>query len=192
MTCGSSAPPAGHEDPPVDHLAQGGPNDRRRQVADRVEQLVVDPRTGGRGDAKDLLPRVGDGATARQHDVPEPRRHGLAVRSRATRRGPVRRRTGCRPVRSRMRSTRPASGAWPSSSASSRARSSRSNRARSIRSTRSPRSSSARKARKRPARIGLIGPDRRDEQDPLVAQVAHQEGQQVARRRVGPLEVLDR
>ena len=37
----------------------------------------------------------------------------------------------------------------------------------------------------------LIGPDGRDEQDPFVAQVPDQEGDQVPRRRVGPLEVLD-
>ena len=41
------------------------------------------------------------------------------------------------------------------------------------------------------ARIDLVGPDGGDEQHPLVAKVAHQERQEVARRPVGPLEVLD-
>ena len=41
------------------------------------------------------------------------------------------------------------------------------------------------------ARIDLVGPDRGDEQHTLVSKVAHQERQEVARRLVGPLEVLD-
>ena len=72
--------PAGrHEDPTVDHLPQRRPNDRRRQSGDRLEERVVDPRTGGRGDTEDLLPRVGDRGQPRQDDVPEPGRHGPLV-----------------------------------------------------------------------------------------------------------------
>ena len=40
-------------------------------------------------------------------------------------------------------------------------------------------------------RLELVGADRGDQEDAFVAQVADEEGQQVPRRRVGPLEVLD-
>ena len=179
-----------HEDPSIDDLAERGSHDGRREFAHGDEQLVVDPRPGGRRDTQDLLPRVRDGRDAGEHDIAKPRRNGVApglARSRDHLLGVERIPVGPlqRPV------DRPASGSCPSSSAS---------KPRHLVPI-EPREVDpvdalvalelGQEGQEGATRVDLVGPDGGDEEHPLVAQVSREERQQVPRRAVGPLKVLD-
>ena len=179
-----------HEDPPLDDLAEGGSHLRCREVGHRDQQLVVDPRPGDRRDAQDLLAGVRDGRDAREDDIAQPRRD--CVRAGLARRGdhllgvervpvgPLE-----RPVdQPGVRGVTELIGEQPSQLV-----------------TIEPGKVDAidalvalelgQERQEGAARIDLVGPDGGDDQHPLVSKVAHQERQEIARRLVGPLEVLD-
>ncbi len=183
--------PAGRDqDPAVDDLAERLAHDGRAELRDRGEQVVIDPGPRRRGDAEDLLALLGDGRHPRQDHVAEPRRQ-LAVRRLpgggedllGVERVPVG--PGPDPV-DEVRGRRDSQLVGQ--------------QARQFVAIESPEVDPVDPlgalelgdiGRHDVARVELVGPQGGDDQDAGIAQVPGQEREQVAGRRVGPLDVLD-
>ena len=187
---GIALSPGRHEDPSIHDLAKGIRTLGRREVRDRDEQLVVDPGPGRRCDAEDLLARLRDGATrarttsrsrAGQLAVVRLARHGEDLfREEGVPTGPLQGpvdETGVRDmaelVGQQPRQVVPIEPGKVDPVDALAAL------------------ELGQKGHERAARVDFVRADRGDEQDALVAQVADQEREEVPRRRIGPLEVLD-
>ncbi len=180
----------GHQDSPVDHLAKGRANRSRRQLGDGRQEFVVDPRPGCRGDAQQLLPGVGAGSDTGQHHIAESRRE-LAIgrlpgggqdllRVEGVPAGPLH-----HPVdEGRFGRSTELVGDEPRQVLPVEA-----GEVHPIDEVPTFEFGEIR-AEGTPG-IGLVGPDGRDHEHRLGAEVPDQEGEQVPRRWIGPLEVLD-
>ena len=187
---GSARAACRDEDPPVDDLAERRANHRRRQLGHRGHQLVVDPGAGRGGHPEHLLAGLGHRREACQHDVAQARRQDAVARLASGGEdllGVERVPAGPLPdPRRQVRIRRPAELVG--------------DQAHEVVAI-EPREVDAidtlaalelgEVGHHLVVRLELVGPDRGDQQDAFVAQVADEEGEQVPRRRIGPLEILD-
>ena len=187
---GVDGPAGRHEDAPVDDLTQGFAHDGRRQLGHRREQLVVDPGAGRRRDTEDLLALLRDGRHPGQDDVAQPRRQVAVGRLSGGGEdllGVERVPAGPRPdpvdevrgghlaelVGQQVRQLIAVEPAEVDPVDPVGALQLRDIRADHV------------------SRVQLVGAQGGQDEHPVVAQVSGQERQQVARRRIRPLQILD-